>query len=167
MGGEGAEGGHGAIWGAVGPSRFFGPGSPYFPLLIGFAVGAVAPVLFWLLHRRYGGMWKYVNVPVIAVFPSQVGSTRSDLITPLLVGVGVNFILKRKAPEWWRKFALVMSAGFDTGVAITVAVIFLVLTMPSHLMPWWALKRFDQEVCAPREFLEFCELANGQPNPKC
>ncbi|KAJ3217318.1 hypothetical protein HDU67_008120 [Dinochytrium kinnereticum] len=60
-----------------------------------------------------------------------------------------------------------MSAGFDTGVAITVAVIFLVLTMPQHLMPWWAMKRFDQEVCAPKEFLEFCELPNGQPNPLC
>ncbi|KAI8608060.1 OPT oligopeptide transporter protein-domain-containing protein [Chytriomyces sp. MP71] len=29
----------GAIWGAVGPARFFGPGSPYFKTLLGFAAG--------------------------------------------------------------------------------------------------------------------------------
>ncbi|KAJ3098229.1 hypothetical protein HDU97_004181 [Phlyctochytrium planicorne] len=158
----------GAIWGAIGPARFFGPGSPYAPLLVGFVIGAIAPVIFWGLHQKYGGpFWKYVNIPVIAVFPSQVGSTRSDLITPFLVGYFVNHVLKTKRPEWWRKYALVMSAGFDTGVAITVAVIFLALTMPGRLLPWWALHRFDQEQCAPREYLEFCELPGGNPNPRC
>ncbi|KAJ3097593.1 hypothetical protein HDU96_000333 [Phlyctochytrium bullatum] len=141
----------GAIWGAVGPARFFGPGSPYFSLLLGFIVGAIAPVIFWGLYKRFGGFWKYVNVPVIAVFPSQVGSTRSDLITPFVIGYLVNYVLKRKRPEWWRKFALVMSAGFDTGVAITVAVVFLALTMPGRLMPWWLMKRFDQELIETEE----------------
>ncbi|KAI9331414.1 OPT oligopeptide transporter protein-domain-containing protein [Zopfochytrium polystomum] len=115
----------GAIWGAVGPARFFGSSSPYSKLLWGFLIGLLLPVLLWLAHWKIGGWWwQYINIPVIAVFPSQVGSTRSDLITPVVIGVTVNYFLKKYAFDWWRKYALVMSAGFDTGVAITVAIIF-------------------------------------------
>ncbi|KAJ1565319.1 hypothetical protein HK405_012627, partial [Cladochytrium tenue] len=157
----------GAIWGAVGPARFFGAGSPYQPLLWGFLIGFVLPALLYLAHRFHGGWWwEYINIPVIAVFPSQVGSTRSDLITPLLIGIGINYFVRKYNHDWWHKYALIMSAGFDTGVAIAVAVIFFAITMPHNFMPWYVLHRFDQEACAPADYLRACELDGGVPNPR-
>ncbi|KAJ3216219.1 hypothetical protein HDU67_009793 [Dinochytrium kinnereticum] len=75
----------GAIWGAIGPARFFGPGSPYQWTLLGFGIGLVAPLLPWVMSKWFpGGWWHLVNVPLIAVFPTEVGSARSDMITPLI-----------------------------------------------------------------------------------
>lgn len=52
--------------GAIGPVRFFGIGTPYEPLLYGFLVGAILPVLPWLGHRAYPAkFWKYINIPTI------------------------------------------------------------------------------------------------------
>lgn len=39
-------------YGLVGPSRLF-QSSVYSPLLYGFLLGALSPVLMWLLHKRF------------------------------------------------------------------------------------------------------------------
>lgn len=51
--------------GAVGPSRLFGMGKTYNPLLWGLLFGIVGPVLTWLLARRWPKSWvRLVNLPV-------------------------------------------------------------------------------------------------------
>ncbi|KAJ3331689.1 hypothetical protein HDU76_002491 [Blyttiomyces sp. JEL0837] len=149
----------GAIWGAIGPARFFGPGSPYFGTLIGFIIGAILPVIFYGLHKMFPtGYWNLVNVPLIAVFPMQAGGFRSDLITPLLVGILVNYVIKKRFPDWWRKYAYVMSAGFDSGSAIGLTIIFLIFNLRAdYQMPFvnWIGNRGDVELCAP-DYYETC-----------
>ncbi|OAA55649.1 Oligopeptide transporter OPT superfamily [Cordyceps fumosorosea ARSEF 2679] len=41
------------LWGTVGPSRQFGPASPYATPLIGFPVGVALVLAFWALGRRF------------------------------------------------------------------------------------------------------------------
>ncbi|KAJ3096780.1 hypothetical protein HDU97_005586 [Phlyctochytrium planicorne] len=143
----------GTIWGGIGPQRFFGPNSPYHSCIYGFIIGLVLPLFFYVLHRLHPkGPWHLVNVPLLAVFPMQAGTTRSDLITPFIIAVLVNVVVRKYWKEGWSKYAYVVSAGLDTGAAVAVTVVLcLVGANPGYqiLMPFWALNRFDQESCAP------------------
>ncbi|KAJ3115089.1 hypothetical protein HDU96_001201 [Phlyctochytrium bullatum] len=160
----------GAIWGAIGPARFFGPGSPYQWTLIGFAIGAVMPIIPWLLHKRFpNGYWHLVNIPLIAVFPTEVGSTRSNMITPLLVGLFFNYFLRRRHHAWWQRYNYVTAAALDSGLAICVTVIFFCFTLgigarnaseANRIFPYWALNPYDGEYCAPSWYITCSENAN-------
>ncbi|KAJ3175310.1 hypothetical protein HK101_010692 [Irineochytrium annulatum] len=148
----------GSIWGAIGPRRFLGPGSPYSGCLYGFLIGLLLPPFFYLLHRLFP-KWHFhlVNVPLIAYFPTQAGSTRSDLITPFLVGALVNGVVRRWKYGWWRRYAYVMSAAFDTGSGVGILLALLVASGNVNYMinmPFYGLNRFDQESCAPDYYLE-------------
>ncbi|KAI9357671.1 OPT oligopeptide transporter protein-domain-containing protein [Zopfochytrium polystomum] len=147
----------GAIWGAIGPARFFGPGSPYVATLWGFLVGAIAPLVPYFMHKlQPDGFWHLVNVPIIAVFPVQVGAFRSDMIMPLVIGVVVNYFIKKHHHAWWKKYAYVMSAAFDSGTAIAVTITFFAFTFNNNyqiIMPFSKVHFSDGEGCAPDYFL--------------
>lgn len=55
------------LWGVVGPQRFFGNGALYRPLVWAFLIGAIAPLLIWLVGRRSAStsLWRKVNLPVV------------------------------------------------------------------------------------------------------
>ena len=54
------------IWGGVGPKRLFSSGALYHPLLYFFLIGALLPIPFYYLARRFPtSFWRYVNVPVM------------------------------------------------------------------------------------------------------
>lgn len=56
----------GVLWGAISPARIFGPGAMYHAVLYALVAGAVIPVPFWLLGRKYPkSIWKAVNWGVI------------------------------------------------------------------------------------------------------
>ncbi|KAI9015458.1 OPT oligopeptide transporter protein-domain-containing protein [Hyaloraphidium curvatum] len=75
------------IWGAVGPARLFGGSSPYRPLLWFFLLGAVLPVPFYMLHRRYPKVgWDLVCIPIIALGAGANGGSGANwMLTSLLV----------------------------------------------------------------------------------
>ncbi|KAJ3188033.1 hypothetical protein HK101_009279 [Irineochytrium annulatum] len=147
----------GAIWGAIGPARFFGPGSPYYKTLIGFLIGAVAPLIPYFLHKAFPtGFWHLVNVPLIAIFPIEAGSLNSSLITPLLLAFTVNYFLKKYRHGWWKKYAYVMSASLDSGLAFSLLVIFFAFQFNDYYQipfPAWIGNPADQEHCAPEYYL--------------
>lgn len=54
--------------GLVGPARQFGIGQIYNPLMWCMLLGALAPIPFWYLGRRYPNSWsKHVHIPVVLV----------------------------------------------------------------------------------------------------
>lgn len=56
------------IWGLVGPRRLYSVGKIYSPLLHFFWIGAIAPVVTFLLYRyTRRQFWKYINWPLIFV----------------------------------------------------------------------------------------------------
>ncbi|KAJ3205785.1 hypothetical protein HDU82_004962 [Entophlyctis luteolus] len=144
----------GAVWGAIGPERFFGDGAPYQNLLYCFLAGVVLPVIPWLFHKlNFGDFWCLISIPLLVTMPDEIGILHSDLITPLIVAVIVNYFIKRFRHAWWSRFAYIMSAAFDTGAAIAVMVIFFVFKMTGISMPFYALNRIDFEICSPDFFM--------------
>ncbi|KAI8613254.1 OPT oligopeptide transporter protein-domain-containing protein [Chytriomyces sp. MP71] len=148
----------GAIWGAIAPARFFGPESPYFKTLLGFAVGGFLPPIFWYLHKlQPNSFWHLVNIPLIFIFPAAAGSRRSDLITPLLISVVVNYFIKKYRHAWWKKYAYVMSAAFDSGSGVMLLILFFLTQFnPKYQMPFpvWFMNSGDVERCLPNSVLE-------------
>lgn len=55
------------LWGVVGPQRFFGVGALYRPLIWAFLIGAVAPLVVWMVGRRRNtnSVWRKINLPVV------------------------------------------------------------------------------------------------------
>ncbi|KAJ3068393.1 hypothetical protein HDU99_003223 [Rhizoclosmatium hyalinum] len=147
----------GIVWGAIGPNAFFGAGSKYFSVLIGFAVGLILPIIPWALHFVYpGSYWHLVNIPLIFAFPTLAGGTRSDLISPLIIAIVVNYFIRRFKKAWWKRYAYTMSAGLDVGAAITLLVVFYINNLNKNRLssfPIWAMNPADGEHCAPDQYL--------------
>ncbi|KAJ3024948.1 UNVERIFIED_CONTAM: hypothetical protein HDU68_007627 [Siphonaria sp. JEL0065] len=153
----------GAIWGAIGPLRFFGPGSPYFKTLIGFAVGVVLPIIPWVLHKlQPDSFWHLINIPLIVVMPTGLASSQAVYISPMIIAIIVNYYVKKYRHTWWKKYAYVMSAAFDSGSAATVLVLFFITkfnnkyTLP---FPAWFMNSGDYERCLPSDMLECIDHA--------
>ena len=85
------------VWGGVGPKRMFSPGAMYSPLLWFFLIGAVLPIPFYYLARKYPlSYWRFVNVPVmfagIGVMPPATGINFSSWFT---VGAIFQYFMRR------------------------------------------------------------------------
>ncbi|CAF0916062.1 unnamed protein product [Adineta steineri] len=129
------------IWGAIGPVKMFGKGSMYSTLLYGFIIGALLPLPFWFLMKKYpNAKWlKYIHFPIMLsatgmMPPAPPGNYPSWL----LVGFLFNFVLLRYARSWWKRYAYVFSAAMDCGVAFCVLLIFFFLQNNRIEFPlWW------------------------------
>ncbi|KAI8613841.1 OPT oligopeptide transporter protein-domain-containing protein [Chytriomyces sp. MP71] len=148
----------GLLWGAIGPARFFGPDSPYQCLLYCFLIGLILPVIPYMLHRfGFGSWWALVNIPLITTV-EKFGNIRS-FISILAVGFLVNYVIRKWRPNWWRRYAYLMSGGFDAGALLTGTVIFLCFFLRSQpiTLPFYALNRIDPEQCSPDYFMTCLE----------
>lgn len=143
------------IWGAIGPARIFSGNALYSSLQWFWLVGAVTPIITWLLARRWPkSIWRYVNTPVI------FGG--SGLLPPATVyiylcwgsvGVVFNYYIKRRFTGWWLQYNYVVSAALDCGLIMSTLLIFftLYLTEANHI-EWWgnvgAMKTLDMATMA-------------------
>ncbi|KAI9343612.1 OPT oligopeptide transporter protein-domain-containing protein [Obelidium mucronatum] len=147
----------GILFGAIGPKVLFGLDKHYAKVLLGFAVGLILPIIPWAMHFvQPSGYWHLVNLPLIFVFPSQIGGLRSDLISPLLVAIGFNYYIKVYRNLWWKKYAYVLSAAFDSGATITLLIVFILTSMIPNwniAFPRHFLNPADMERCAPDFYL--------------
>ncbi|KAJ3058654.1 hypothetical protein HDU98_005261 [Podochytrium sp. JEL0797] len=111
----------GAIWGAIGPKRFFGVGSLYESLLWCFLVGFLCPFVPWLINRHVfaASFWKHVNFPIIFAF-SGVGGFQNSIISPLLVGFVFQVLIFRYFRQWYHTYNFVMASALDIGLGIAV-----------------------------------------------
>ncbi|KAI1313823.1 hypothetical protein EDD11_002491 [Mortierella claussenii] len=130
------------IWGAIGPARVFGTvdGALYSTVQWGFLVGAILPIPFWLLTRRYPNVtWlKYVHWPVLLAATSNMPPALPYFYTNgLFLGFIFAFCLRRYRYDWWARYNYLTSAALDTGVAICGLVIFFALQSWEGAMPFW------------------------------
>jgi OPT family oligopeptide transporter len=101
----------GAIWGAIGPNRFFGPTSVYHPLLWCFPLGLILPVIPWYMHRKAGArdtFWKHVNVPLLANF-ERLGSVQNFIIIPTTIAWFFQKHMKESHQKWWQKYNYILA----------------------------------------------------------
>ncbi|KAJ7506577.1 OPT oligopeptide transporter protein-domain-containing protein [Mycena galericulata] len=127
--------------GGIGPRRLFSPGGMYNPLLYGFLIGAILPIPFYYLARRYPlSYWRYVNIPVffggVAAIP---GASAYNYAAWALTGFIFNFVIRRRHFRWWMRYNYILSAGLDAGVAICLVVMFFAVQYPKGgiTLNWW------------------------------
>ncbi|KAJ3230648.1 hypothetical protein HDU81_004337 [Chytriomyces hyalinus] len=116
----------GAIWGAIGPSRFFGVGSLYQNLLWCFLIGAAAPVLPWLGNKyiRKSKVWHYINFPIIFSF-GNTGAPQVLLVMTFLVGLVSQVYLYNRRRAFYEKYLYVMASAFDAAGGVVNVVVSL------------------------------------------
>ncbi|KAH7107250.1 OPT oligopeptide transporter [Auriculariales sp. MPI-PUGE-AT-0066] len=125
------------IWGVIGPQRQFSQGEMYYGLSFFFLIGALVPIIPWLMTRRSpNSWWKYVNFPVIF--------NGTGLVPWLLVGWFFQYFMRRRHFRWWTRYNFVLSAALDCGVAISAILIFFMLQFPKNgtigantVQTWW------------------------------
>ncbi|KZT06289.1 OPT oligopeptide transporter [Laetiporus sulphureus 93-53] len=129
------------IWGGIGPQRLFSPGQIYNPMLWFFLIGAFAPIPFYLLARRYPySIWRYVNTPVLFAglgqMPPASGINYSSWV---MVGAFFQWFMRRFHFRWWMRYNYILSAALDSGVALTLILIFWCLQYPKGgvSINWW------------------------------
>ena len=87
---------------------------------------------FLLLHGINSTCHSYQ----VFLYPSWANSSYA---TWSIVGFIFNFHIKRRYPAWWGKYNYVTSAALDCGLAVSLIVIFLVLSLPKAgiKFEWW------------------------------
>ncbi|KAL2135732.1 hypothetical protein VTI74DRAFT_7102 [Chaetomium olivicolor] len=146
------------LWGVVGPAEFFGPGATYRVLVWAFAVGAVLPLPLWLYaRRRRDSLLRKINLPVLfgslGWIPPATGLNFSVWAVVCYV---FNHLIKRRAPHWWAKYTMTLSAALDSGLAAGIVVVFFgfVYSGATKGFSWWGTEVYkrgcDWQACAYR-----------------
>lgn len=136
------------LWGVVGPQRFFGPGALYRHLVWAFLIGAVAPVVLWLISRQQKkSILRKVNLPVLFGSLSWIPpATGLNFSIWALVCFSFNHVVRRRASAWWGKYTMTMSAALDSGLAFSLVVIFFGFIYPgvTKNFKWWGTEIYKQ-----------------------
>jgi OPT family small oligopeptide transporter len=94
------------IWGVIGPARQFSRGQTYYPLLFFFLVGTIAPVIPWLVTKRWpNSIIKYINLPVIFNGTGAIPpATAINYVPWAIVGFTFQYVIRRRHFSWWTKY---------------------------------------------------------------
>lgn len=134
------------IWGVIGPKRQFSQGQIYSGLVWFFLVGALCPLAAYLIALKWpNSFMKYVNFPVIFSGTGAIPPASAVNYVPwAIVGFIFNYVIRRRHFAWWTKYNYVLSAGLDSGVAISIIIIFFCVQYPrdgtigaSTIETWW------------------------------
>ncbi|KAK7065013.1 sexual differentiation process protein isp4 [Favolaschia claudopus] len=114
-------------------------------LVFFFLIGTVTPVIAWSLNKKYPNSFlKYVN-PVIFNGTGLIPpATAINYVPWAAVGFIFQYVIRRRHFSWWTKYNYVLSAALDSGVAVSILVIFFALQFPkngtiglTNIQAWW------------------------------
>ncbi|KAJ3751338.1 OPT oligopeptide transporter protein-domain-containing protein, partial [Lentinula detonsa] len=126
-------------------TEVFGVASIIVTLLFFFLIGGLAPIISWIIDKKYpNSFFKYVN-PVIfngtQLLPPASGI---NYVPWAIVGFIFQYLIRRRNFPWWTKYNYVLSAALDSGLAISVIIIYFTLQYPKHgtigkntILSWW------------------------------
>ncbi|AEO60637.1 hypothetical protein MYCTH_2310062 [Thermothelomyces thermophilus ATCC 42464] len=144
------------LWGVVGPGEFFGPSATYRPLVWAFAVGAVLPIPLWLYARnRKDSFVRKINLPVLFGSLGWIPpATGLNFSVWAVVCYLFNHLIKKRAPAWWAKYTMTLSAALDSGLAFGIVVVFFGFVYSGAMkgFSWWGTEVYkrgcDWRACA-------------------
>ncbi|KAI5460471.1 OPT oligopeptide transporter protein-domain-containing protein [Mariannaea sp. PMI_226] len=154
------------VWGAVGPRHFFMPGSLYRPLLWFFLLGALLPVVVFILKRRIFPNTKWlrkIHVPVflggLNYIPPASGTNYGSWA---IVGLVFGLVIKRLHRHWWQRHNFVLSSALDCSVAIASVLIFFTVffTGAADKFSWWGTT-VHQNTCDWKD-CTYLQVAKGE-----
>ncbi|KAF7314093.1 OPT-domain-containing protein [Mycena chlorophos] len=124
------------LWGTLGPKRMFGAGGIYNGLLYSFLVGAVLPIPFYLLRKRFR-LFEYIHLPVILSGGLIWAPGSMANIWPAVpVAFFFNVFIKKRYLAWWSKYNYITTTAFSAAIAISAVVIFFALEWPNVNINW-------------------------------
>ncbi|KAJ3807537.1 OPT oligopeptide transporter [Lentinula aff. lateritia] len=132
---------------AIGPNRMFSQGmySALLALLFFFLIGALAPIISWLIDKKYpNSFFKYVNPVIFNGTQLLPPATGINYVPWAIVGFIFQYLIRRRNFPWWTKYNYVLSAALDSGLAISVIIIYFALQYPKNgtigkntILSWW------------------------------
>ncbi|WRT70010.1 OPT family small oligopeptide transporter [Kwoniella shivajii] len=133
------------LYGLIGPKRLFGPGSLYKHLNWFYLLGAIMPLVTWLMARRWPKVgWQYICWPVVfscvSLLPPYLPI---NFISFCIVGWITQYYIRRKYFHWWSRYNYTLSAAWTCGYALCVIIIFFTLQLPKsghigeRIQKWW------------------------------
>ncbi|EJF60906.1 OPT oligopeptide transporter [Dichomitus squalens LYAD-421 SS1] len=134
------------IWGVIGPQRQFSSGQIYYGLVFFFLIGAILPCIAYAISLKWPNSFiKYVNFPVIFAGTGYIPPASALNYVPWTITAFIfNYVIRRRHFSWWTKYNYILSAGLDSGVAISVILIFFALQYPKNgtigensIATWW------------------------------
>ncbi|KAI8869385.1 oligopeptide transporter 7-like protein [Ramicandelaber brevisporus] len=125
------------IWGLIAPQKSFNE-QDYSAILHFFWIGALLPVPFYFLQKRFPNSWvRNIHVPVILAASGFLPPAPPVEYTAwFVVGFFFNYFLKRYRSMWWEKYAFATSAGLDSGTAIAGIILFFAITFNGTTLEW-------------------------------
>lgn len=148
----------GAIWGAVGPRRFFlNPESMYLSVFIsGWVVGAILPFIPWLFSKMFPAtkFWRQISIPLIVYF-GNAGSMQNSLVSQLFVALTLQFFVFKYYKTLFCRFNYTFAAAVSAGAGICVLLVNLLAVLqkengdPLVKSPEWTLnpQRYPDFYC--------------------
>lgn len=118
----------------------FAASSTYGSLQYFWLLGALLPIAFWFIARRYPrGPARYLNAPVILGGTGQIPpAVPMNYLMWGLVGFIFNKLIRGRYRGWWSHYNYILSASLDAGLALSTILIFLALGMTKTEAPkWW------------------------------
>jgi len=134
------------IWGVIGPRLQFSKGHTYNVLLYFFLIGAIAPLIPWLINKKWPNNYiNYINIPLIFGGTGDIPPANAVNYVPwTIVGFIFQYVIRRNHFSWWTKYNYVLSAALDSGVAVSTVIIFFTLQYPENghiglhtIQNWW------------------------------
>ncbi|KAG5360454.1 Oligopeptide transporter 2 [Yarrowia sp. B02] len=142
------------VWGIIGPKRIFDDQYPVLKWM--FLLGAGVALVFWgfqfalpaLLLKKYPHKRRHISSYQRIVTLANPLTLCSGMLfwAPrnlsyftgmIYVATLFNWYLLTRFQAWWRKYTYVVSAGLDTGVALSGIVIFFAVQYNDYALPWW------------------------------
>ncbi|KAI9736312.1 MAG: hypothetical protein M1834_001198 [Cirrosporium novae-zelandiae] len=128
------------VWGAIGPSRLYSIGKMYSGLLHLFWLGALLPVITFMLKKWFpdNALLKAIHWPIFFAGTGNLPpATGINYTTAFVASFIFNKYIKTHFTHWWAKYNYVLSAALDSGVAVSAIVIFFTVIFPGGSLSWW------------------------------
>ncbi|KAJ3868065.1 small oligopeptide transporter [Lentinula novae-zelandiae] len=126
-------------------TEVFGVASIIATLLYFFLIGALAPIISWFIDKKYpNSFFKYVNPVIFNGTQLLPPATGINYVPWAIVGFIFQYLIRRRNFPWWTKYNYVLSAALDSGLAISVIIIYFALQYPKNgtigkntILSWW------------------------------
>ncbi|KAF5601206.1 sexual differentiation process isp4 [Fusarium pseudoanthophilum] len=128
------------IWGLLGPARMFSPGQVYSGLFIFFVLGAITPIVIYVLAKRWPrSPVRYLMAPLIFGGAGAIPpATPLNYLSWGIVGFVFQFWIKKRHFRWWTRLNFLTSSALDLGLALATLFIFFAFTLHGVDPPsWW------------------------------
>ncbi|KAF2150858.1 OPT superfamily oligopeptide transporter [Myriangium duriaei CBS 260.36] len=136
----------------IGPTKMFKQSS-FRPLPYGFLLGAAAPVLFFLLHKKFPNSKLKFRLWNTTIFFSMItnfyGNISTGYTSVIIGSFVVAFWAFRYKNDLWSRYNYLLGAAFDAGYNLNMLLIFLAFGSAKLIsMPhWWGNNEESSERC--------------------